>query len=226
MRLRCGVMLNIGWFLTNTSSTSVGGSADTRAVGPVLSTSAFVLRWGSAVSMAAGYFGVESFDGILVQLFPYGAFKRKCLRTSSVLVTWQSKERNMKHSFTLIDAGSARNYSGAPLFREETLRMRNVIKLWFRRVKSKHWNDFQNQSFLLDSYNKNSNIYDFFQKFGGTWTCASSQINTTTYSRNHWTTEAYVKNWFFYNIRTLTNKCLVICNIGKEGPSSEVKWSK
>ena len=178
MRSRCGVMLNIGWFLTDTTSASVGGSAGTRAVGPVLSTSAFVLRWGSAVSMAAGYFGVESFDGILVPLFPYGAFKRKCLRTSSVLVTWQSKERNMKHSFTLIDAGSARNYSGASLFREETLKMGNVIKLLYRRVKSKHWNDFQIQSFLLDSYNKNSNIYDFFQKIGGTWTCASSQINT------------------------------------------------
>ena len=167
MRSRCGVMLNIGWFLTDTTSTSVGGSAGTRAVGPVLSTSAFVLRWGSAVSMAAGYFGVESFDGILVPLFPYGAFKRKCLRTSSVLVTWQSKERNMKHSFTLIDAGSARNYSGAPLFREETLRMCNVIKLWFRRVKSKHWNDFQIQSFLLDSKIKIQTSMIFFKRLVG-----------------------------------------------------------
>ena len=151
MRSRCGGMLNIGWFLTDTTSTSVGGSAGTRAVGPVLSTSAFVLRLGSAVTMAAGSLGVESFDGILVPLFPYGAFKRKCLRTSSVLVTWQSKERIMAHSSTLIDAGSARNYSGAPLFREETLKMGNVIKLLYRRVKSKHWNDFQIQSFLLDS---------------------------------------------------------------------------
>ena len=167
MRSRCGVMPNIGWFLTDTTSASIGGSAGTRAVGPVLSTSAFVLRLGSAVSMAAGSLGVESFDGILVPLFPYGAFKRKCLRTSSALVTWQSKERNVKHSSTFKVACSARNYSGAPLFREETLKMCSVRKLWFRRVKSKHWNDFQIQSFLLDSYNKNLNIYDFFKKLVG-----------------------------------------------------------
>ena len=85
MRSQCGVMPNIGWFLTDTTSTSEGGSAGTRAVGPVLSTSASVLRWGAAVSMAAGSLGVESFDEILSPLFPYGKFKRKCLRTSSLL---------------------------------------------------------------------------------------------------------------------------------------------
>ena len=146
MRSRCGVMLNIGWFLTDTTSASVEGSAGTRAVGPVLSTSAFVLRWGSAVSMSAGYFGVESFDGILVPLFPDGAFKRKCLRTSSVLFTWQSKKRNMNHVFTFTDAGSATNCSGATLLREEALRL-SPLMIPASKVAKTEW--LQIQSFLL-----------------------------------------------------------------------------